>query len=175
FEGFYCTLLGPAPCIAENYINAIHTYVHTGQGGRCSITGGYVYRGNKQTLPFGAYIFGDYCTGEILMLYRGEEKLLLDTTKQITSFGVDDDGEIYVVGATVDRLVNAGAPFTPATTFNIPGGGGVSFDTSGTNDQLSVNQAQFHSNDEDTRAAGLAFIELRRNGVLLNEATVPAT
>jgi hypothetical protein len=64
------------------------------------VTGGYVYRGNKQTLPFGAYVYGDFCTGEILMFYQGEETLLLNTTKQITSFAVDEDGEIYAVGGT---------------------------------------------------------------------------
>jgi glucose/arabinose dehydrogenase len=175
FEGWMCTNLGPARCIPENYISPIHTYVHTGQGGRCSITGGYVYRGDKQTLPFGAYIFGDYCTGEVLMFYRGEEKLLLRTTKRITSFGVDEEGELYVVGGTVDRIVNNGGPFTPATTFAITGGGGVSFDTGGTSDEVSIRHAQIHTNDDDAKTAGLAFITLRQNGVLINEAAVPAT
>ena len=175
FEGFYCTRLGPAPCIPENYISAIHTYVHTGRGGRCSVTGGYVYRGNRQTFPFGAYIFGDYCTGEILMFYRGEEKLLLDTTKQITSFGVDEDGEIYVVGGTVDRIVNTGPPSTPTTTFALSNGGGVSFDTTGDRDRIMVDHAQIQLNDEDSKPAGLAFIEFRNNGVLISESAVPAT
>jgi glucose/arabinose dehydrogenase len=175
FEGWRCTNLGPAPCSAENFINPIHAYVHTGRAGRCSITGGYVYRGNKQTLPFGAYVFGDYCTGEILMLYRGEEKLLLRTTKRITAFGVDEDGELYVAGGTVDRIVNSGIPFTPTTSFTIAGGGGVSFDTAGTNDQVTVGHAQIHPNDESTKPAGLAFIALRSNGILVNEAAVPAT
>ena len=85
-----------------------------------------MYRGNKQTLPFGAYIFGDYCTGEIFMLYHGEQQLLLDTTKQITSFGEDEDGELYVVGGTVDRLVNAGSSSTPPTRFELTGGGSAS-------------------------------------------------
>jgi len=134
-----------------------------------------VYRGNKQTLPYGAYVFGDYCTGEILMLYRGEEKLLLDTTKQITSFGIDEDGELYVVGGTVDRIVNTGAPSTPTTSFSINGGGGTAFDTSGTNDAVAVHHAQIHPNDDDTKPAGIAFIALRNQGVLVNEAAVPAT
>jgi glucose/arabinose dehydrogenase len=175
YEGWHCTNLGPAPCISENYINPIYTYVHTGRGGRCSITGGYIYRGNKQTLPFGAYIFGDYCTGEILMFYRGEETLLLDTGKQLTSFGVDEEGEIYAVGGTVDRILNAGAPFTPTTSFQIAPGGGVSFDTLGTANQITVNHVQIHPNDDDTKPAGMALIESRNNGVLVNEAAVPAT
>jgi glucose/arabinose dehydrogenase len=175
FEGWLCTNLGPAPCLSENYISPIHTYVHTGRAGRCSITGGYVYRGNKQTLPFGAYIFGDYCTGEILMFYRGEEKLLMDTNKRITSFGVDEEGEIYVVGGTVDRIVNTGTPSTPATHFTIAGGGVASFDMADSNDQVTIHHAQIHPNDEETKPAGLAFIGLRSNGVLVHETVVPAT
>jgi hypothetical protein len=175
FEGWLCTNLGPAPCNMDNYISPIHTYVHTGRAGRCSVTGGYVYRGNKQTLPFGAYIFGDYCTGEILMFYRGEEKLLIDTTKRITSFGVDEDGEIYAVGGTVDRIVNTGGPFTPATTFNISGGGVLSLDTPGEADELTIRHAQIHANDEDTKPTGVAFIAQRTDGILVNEAAVPAT
>src|SRR5262249_19204327 len=157
FEGWYCTNLGPAPCIFENYISPIYTYVHTGRSGPCAITGGYVYRGNKQTLPFGAYIFGDYCTGQILMLYRGDVTVLKGTTKQLTSFGVDEDGEIYAVGGTVDRIVNTGAPYTPGMAFTVADGGGVSFDTSGTNDQIVVNHAQIHANDADAKPTGLAF------------------
>jgi glucose/arabinose dehydrogenase len=175
FEGWLCTNLGPASCIPENYISPIYTYVHTGRGGRCSITGGYVYRGNKQTLPFGAYVFGDYCTGEVLMLYRGEEKRLLATNKRITAFAEDEEGELYVVGGTVDRIVNNGDPFTPTTTFDFAGGGGVSFDTSGQGDEISVDHAVVHADDEDSRPAGVAFIELRKDGVLINETAVPAT
>ena len=42
FEGTVCTNLGPAPC-SSNFIPPIAEYFHT--AGRCSITGGYVYRG----------------------------------------------------------------------------------------------------------------------------------
>jgi hypothetical protein len=109
------------------------------------------------------------------MFYRGEEKLLMDTTKRITSFGVDEDGEIYVVGGTVDRIVNTGAPFTPATSFNISGGVVLSLDTLGENDELSIHHAQIHGDDEGTKPAGVALISQRINGILVNESAVPAT
>jgi len=134
-----------------------------------------VYRGNKQTLPFGAYIFGDYCTGEIFMLYHGEQQLLLDTTKQITSFGEDEDGELYVVGGTVDRLVNAGSSSTPPTRFELTGGGSASFVTSGVATQISVEHAQIQPNDADAKASAMAFISFRKKGILVSEAAVPAT
>src|SRR5262249_28589160 len=40
------------------------TYLHT-EGG-CSITGGLVYRGRLIPALRGAYVYGDYCAGELL-------------------------------------------------------------------------------------------------------------
>ena len=95
----------------------IAQYKHT--GGRCSITGGYVYRGSKGSLPFGAYVFGDFCTGEIFLLKDGAQSLLMDTALGISSFGEDEDGEIYVVGigGAVERINNPNA--VPPGAFTI--------------------------------------------------------
>ena len=175
FEGTLCTGLGPAPCDPDKYAAPILDYGHTGRNGRCAITGGYVYRGTKQTFPFGAYIYGDYCTGEIFMLYHGQQQLVLDTTKRITSFGEDEDGELLVVGGTVDRIVNAASSLTPITAFSLADGGSVSYATSGEGDEISVNHAQIQPSDEESKPAGLAFIGFRKNGVLLSEAAIPAT
>ncbi len=67
----------------------------------CSITGGYVYRGSASTLD-GAYIYGDYCSGKIWLLrYDGlkiiEHVLLADSDLQISSFGEDEEGELYIL------------------------------------------------------------------------------
>jgi len=104
FEGTRCTNLGPTSCTAGGFIAPIAEYTHS--AGRCSITGGYVYRGAKSSLPVGAYVYGDYCTGEIFMLRDGAQSLLLDTSLSISSFGEDEAGEIYVVGlgGTVHRI-----------------------------------------------------------------------
>jgi glucose/arabinose dehydrogenase len=108
FEGTLCTNLDPAVCNAGGFTPPIAEYTHA--DGRCSITGGYVYRGTKSTLPVGAYVFGDFCTGEILQLFpatgEGAQTVLLDTPLSISSFGEDEAGEIYVVGlgGTVHRL-----------------------------------------------------------------------
>ncbi|NUZ04235.1 PQQ-dependent sugar dehydrogenase [Piscinibacter koreensis] len=108
FEGTACTNLGPASCVAANYVPPVAQYDHS--GGRCSVTGGYRYRGGAGTFPAGTYIFGDYCTGEIFALQNGVAGRLLDTSLNISSFGEDEAGEIYVVGlgGTVQRL--AGPP-----------------------------------------------------------------
>ena len=59
-----CTNNDPALCSSpQNYIFPIFDYAHS--GGRCSITGGYVYRGSQGALPVGTYVYGDYCSGEI--------------------------------------------------------------------------------------------------------------
>jgi glucose/arabinose dehydrogenase len=58
FEGFLCTNIDPALCGSpQNYIFPLFDYDHS--GGRCSITGGYVYRGSQGSLPVGTYVYGD--------------------------------------------------------------------------------------------------------------------
>ena len=71
-------------------------------GGRCSVTGGYVYRGQALPAWQGVYFYGDYCSGEILGLVHNadgswESRVLFDTGFLITSFGLDEAGEIYVL------------------------------------------------------------------------------
>ncbi len=68
----------------------------------CAVTGGYVYRG--QALPEwqGVYFYGDYCSGNIwgLIEINGnapQTKILFTTSAKITTFGVDEAGEIYLI------------------------------------------------------------------------------
>jgi glucose/arabinose dehydrogenase len=105
FEGTSCTGNGPAPCNAGAYIAPTVEYAHA--GGRCSVTGGYVYRGTLNTLSPGTYVYADYCTGEIFARAGGSSSLLLDTSMRISSFGEDRAGELLVVnytGGTISRL-----------------------------------------------------------------------
>src|SRR5262249_49167266 len=113
FEGARCTNLGPAACVAANYISPITEYDHS-MNGRCSVTGGYVYRGTRNSLPVGGYVFGDYCSGEIFLWNGGAMSRLLDTPLQISSFGEYESGEIYVVGlgGTVHRIASTTATAT---------------------------------------------------------------
>ena len=82
----------------------------------CAVTGGYVYRGSAFPQMVGAYFFGDYCNGRILAVdsrraLQGEvaERRMLDTGLQISSFGEDEAGELYVIGhgGTIHRLLAA--------------------------------------------------------------------
>jgi glucose/arabinose dehydrogenase len=79
------------------------------QRDRCSVTGGYFYRGRDVPGLARTYVFGDYCSGEIFGLRLGERSLLLDTDLAISSFGEDEAGELYVVdhGGTIYRIAAA--------------------------------------------------------------------
>ena len=67
-----------------------------------SLTGGRVYYGSKLPELHGAYLYGDWGTGKIWAVRHDGEKILwhkelADTTLSIGGFGVDHDGEIFVV------------------------------------------------------------------------------
>jgi glucose/arabinose dehydrogenase len=70
----------------------------------CSVTGGYVYRGSKFPLMFGGYLFSDYCSGTIwafpavTALANGSAAPVVVGSAgfSVSSFGQDDDGELYV-------------------------------------------------------------------------------
>ncbi len=94
YEGSLCTNQDPTLCTPSNYIFPLFDYSHV--NGRCSLTGGYVYRGSLGALSSGTYVYGDYCSGEIFM-WNGAQTLLLDTAMSISSFGEDEQGELYVV------------------------------------------------------------------------------
>jgi hypothetical protein len=77
------------------------------------------------------YVYGDYCTGEILGWNGTTQTLLLDTTLNISSFGEDESGEIYVVGlgGTVSRIDSTAPPCTygitpPSASYGASGGSG---------------------------------------------------
>ena len=109
YEGASCTGNDGGLCRPGDFTAPLFDYTHT--NGRCSITGGYVYRGSRGTLANGSYVYGDYCSGEIFIWDGRQQSLLLDTSRSISSFGEDEAGEIYVVGAggTIERLRNPNA------------------------------------------------------------------
>lgn len=73
-------------------------------GSDCSVTGGYVYRGTRQPSLVGNYFFGDFCSGKMWAIptdfdLAGGDTLPapFDTSHNISSFGEDAAGELYVV------------------------------------------------------------------------------
>ena len=99
-EGLHCFSL-QEPCSKATFIPPVLEYDH--QGGRCSIIGGYVYRGKAIPALVGVYIYGDYCSGEMFSVRTAAggrvvgEPWVLKTNVSISSFGEDDTGEIYLV------------------------------------------------------------------------------
>ncbi|HET6379534.1 MAG TPA: PQQ-dependent sugar dehydrogenase [candidate division Zixibacteria bacterium] len=93
-EGRHCTAF---PCDQSRFVLPIAEYSHD-QG--CSVTGGHVYRGEAQPQLNGVYVSGDYCSGLIFTLQVDEgtstPKVVLESGLQVTAFGTDEDGEIYV-------------------------------------------------------------------------------
>lgn len=66
----------------------------------CSVTGGYVYRGPQNLELQGRYLYGDFCSGRIWSLRQlggnWENQLLADTAFQLSSFGEDENGRLYL-------------------------------------------------------------------------------
>jgi len=108
-EGRHC-LAGS--CTMTGYVQPIAEYSHD-QG--CSVIGGYVYRGEVHPDLQGVYVFGDWCSGRIFTLdVDGETitpKTVLESGLQVSSFGEDEGGEIYLVdfaGGGLYRVVVPG-------------------------------------------------------------------
>ena len=77
---------------------------YTHSSGRCSITGGYVYRGSMQSDLIGYYFFADFCTDEIGYVKEnttGDYELEFISDEAgigIAAFGEDINGELFLAG-----------------------------------------------------------------------------
>jgi glucose/arabinose dehydrogenase len=100
-EGPQCYPSGSNCTPPANYSPPVASYNHTDG---CSVTGGYVYRGSTQVPLQGTYFFADFCTGKIWGLQRQGSawavQELDDSAYNISSFGEDQSGELYVVDHT---------------------------------------------------------------------------
>jgi glucose/arabinose dehydrogenase len=118
-EGFACAG-GSGNCgTAPGFTPPIHAY---GRDEGASTTGGYVYRGSAIPDLQGVYFFGDFISGRIWSFrYEGGAVTEFvertgdltgpggETAGNVSSFGEDAAGELYVVsyGGTVYRIVSA--------------------------------------------------------------------
>ncbi|MEW6049476.1 MAG: PQQ-dependent sugar dehydrogenase [Candidatus Zixiibacteriota bacterium] len=110
-EGLNC-YNPPTNCEAGfTLVDPIYQYTHS--GGRCSISGGYVYRGCAIPDLQGTYFFADYCTGEIWSFtydgsgitgFQNRNTELGLTSSGVASFGEDARGELYVVNLNAGRV-----------------------------------------------------------------------
>ena len=98
-EGKHC--YNASSCNTSGKFLPVAEYSHS-SGGNCSITGGYVYRGADYPALAGQYFAADFCSGRIYTMPANGSSLWMrrDWTKNITSFGESEDGELYAV--TID-------------------------------------------------------------------------
>jgi glucose/arabinose dehydrogenase len=80
----------------------------------CSVTGGYIYRGEAMPDLHGVYFYSDFCSGNVWAAYRDmngdwQSDIIMETGQQISSFGEDENGELYLVGyrGSIMKLVPA--------------------------------------------------------------------
>ncbi len=99
WEGTEC---GPAndACDARDFVAPVLDY---GRDQGQSVIGGYVYWGTRLPRLRGAYIYGDFVSRSVWALrYEAgqvvEHQLLARSPSPLTSFGLDEAGELYAVG-----------------------------------------------------------------------------
>jgi glucose/arabinose dehydrogenase len=96
-EGFHC--FNPSTnCDDGTLTLPVWEYGH---GLGCSVTGGYVYRGEQYPALYGTYLYGDYCSGRIWGLTQDKagnwsNEELARPAFPISTFGEDEAGEVYV-------------------------------------------------------------------------------
>ena len=86
--------------ISQDVVFPIAQYSHGVDG--CSITGGYVYRGEAIPQLQGYYLYSDYCSGNIWAAWRDatgtwSSQIVMQPGLSVVSFGEDAAGELYIL------------------------------------------------------------------------------
>ncbi|MFI5304665.1 MAG: PQQ-dependent sugar dehydrogenase [Nitrospiria bacterium] len=98
-EGSICTPGVNSQCEKKGLELPLYDY---GRSEGTVVIGGYVYRGNNFPSLCGTYIYGDFGNGRVWGIRRNgmtviEHSLLLETHRKISSFGEDENHELYLV------------------------------------------------------------------------------
>jgi len=100
----------------SDYVFPVAEYSHGGSPFKCSITGGYRYRGNLEPTLQGLYFFADFCSNEIGYVEETSPnvfQLNFENTfagQSFSSFVEDVNGELYVIGlgsGTISKIIDA--------------------------------------------------------------------
>jgi glucose/arabinose dehydrogenase len=101
-EGNRCYSPSSNCAMPSHYVPPVATYDHgSNDSFGCSITGGYVYRGSVSPALQGVFFYGDFCSGKLLALFKNPNNtwtsgLVTDTNFSISTFGQDEQGELYL-------------------------------------------------------------------------------
>jgi len=119
YEGFSSGFGGG--CLPfSSYDAPILDYNHS--GGRCSVTGGYVYRGSEYPNLLGKYFYTDYCNGQFwtVELNDADEWVVFEVLDPQgfgwSTFGQNADGEMFVANQSsgiIYQIIDACADFNP--------------------------------------------------------------
>jgi glucose/arabinose dehydrogenase len=103
--------------------------------GDCSVTGGYRYRGARYAALRGLYFYADFCSGKIWAATQNapgswSSEELLETGLSITTFGEDEDGELFLAHfSSSDGTIYKVTATTAAANGSGGGGGGCFIST----------------------------------------------
>jgi len=104
YEGFHA--FNTTGCkSADSYVKPLVEYNHANN--RCSITGGYVYRGSREPALAGKYFYADYCSDEVFYAAQQDgawTQTLATTVANPTTFGEDSAGELYIVSQKTSEI-----------------------------------------------------------------------
>ena len=108
-EGRHDYKPGKPGCPAPDAVEPVIEYGHEPE---CSVTGGYMHRGTRSPGLNGLYFYGDYCSGRIWAASRVASEWRSMVVHEggfgLTTFGEDEDGEVYVVhGDEVYRITGS--------------------------------------------------------------------
>lgn len=131
-------------------------YNYGGSPFKCSITGGYRYRGSLQSSLEGLYFFADYCSDEIGVVRETSPNVFQLTFEDqfsggFSAFAEDVNGELFVVGlssGTISRIVDANLSvdedvFKSLKMFPNPSDSVLNFDVAGTS--IQINSITFYN------------------------------
>jgi glucose/arabinose dehydrogenase len=115
-EGMICRPGGGGNCDTTGLIKPLVDYTHD-YG--IAVTGGFVYHGYRRPDLTGGYMYADYGSGRLWMLRMNGATVSVDTQLiqapfMISSFGQDDDEELYIVeygsSASIHRFAGNARP-----------------------------------------------------------------
>jgi glucose/arabinose dehydrogenase len=115
---------------ASFYQSPVLTYPNPSKG--CSITGGFIYRGNKYPDMYGTYLVADYCSGRFWTVRQtpaggfSTEEIANLGDYEFSTFGEDNKGELYVAllsSGKIQKIKDACTAFQISADF--PNGNAV--------------------------------------------------
>jgi hypothetical protein len=129
----------PENCSREDLLPPVHSYSHDVG---LSLTGGFVYRGSRAKELQGRYLFADWSSRKLWALsYDGENpyesdeepivELITDAQRFISSFGVDENNEVYMLFTFEGRVMRFAE--TPTSGTEPPDVPELSFEVVGPN------------------------------------------